>query len=56
MADPESKCKLLLLTEASVDLSMGKLNQKIEIKTNDEIEDLAKSIDRMRISMKKLLE
>lgn len=47
---------IVSLTESSVDLSMGKLNQKIEIKSNDEIEDLAKSIDRMRISMKKLLE
>jgi methyl-accepting chemotaxis protein len=44
------------LTKAADEVSMGKLSEKIEVKTNDEIETLAKSIDRMRVSMKKLLE
>ena len=47
---------VIALTNAADDVSMGKLADKIEIKSNDELETLAKSIDRMRISMKKLLE
>ncbi|PKL51917.1 MAG: hypothetical protein CVV37_03835 [Nitrospira bacterium HGW-Nitrospira-1] len=47
---------IVALTESAGNISMGKLSEKIEIKTNDEIEDLAKSMDRMRVSMKKLLE
>jgi HAMP domain-containing protein len=38
------------------DISMGKLSEKIEVTSNDEISQLAKSIDRLRLSVKKLLE
>ena len=47
---------VIALTNAADAVSMGKLADKIEIKSNDELETLAKSLDRMRISMKKLLE
>jgi HAMP domain-containing protein len=47
---------VLSLTKTADEISMGKLSEKIEAKTNDEISMLAKSIDRMRVSMKKLLE
>lgn len=47
---------VIALTEAAEAVSMGNLSQKIEVKTKDEIAALAKSIDRMRVSMKKLLE
>lgn len=47
---------VLMLTKAADEVSMGKLSEKIEVETNDEISTLAKSIDRMRASMKKLLE
>ena len=44
------------LTKVADDISMGKLSEKIEVTTNDEIALLAKSIDRLRLSVKKLLE
>jgi methyl-accepting chemotaxis protein len=44
------------LTRVADDISMGKLSEKIEISSNDEISKLAKSIDRLRLSVKKLLE
>jgi methyl-accepting chemotaxis protein len=44
------------LTKVADDISMGKLSEKIEVKTQDEISMLAKSIDRLRTSVKKLLE
>lgn len=47
---------VIALTTAADAVSMGKLADKIEIKSNDELETLAKSLDRMRVSMKKLLE
>ena len=47
---------VIALTNAADAVSMGKLADKIEIKSSDELETLAKSIDRMRVSMKKLLE
>lgn len=47
---------IIKLTAASDDISMGKFSEKIEIKSGDEIQVLAKSIDRMRVSMKKMLE
>ncbi len=47
---------VIALTNAADAVSMGKLSEKIEIKSNDELETLAKSLDRMRVSMKKLLE
>lgn len=47
---------VISLTNAADAVSMGKLAEKIEVKSNDELETLAKSIDRMRVSMKKLLE
>jgi methyl-accepting chemotaxis protein len=47
---------VIALTEAAESVSMGNLKEKIEVKTKDEIAALAKSIDRMRVSMKKLLE
>ncbi|MCK7507560.1 MAG: HAMP domain-containing protein [Desulfobacterales bacterium] len=37
-------------------ISMGNLTQKVEVTTKDELAGLAKSIDRMRVSMKRLLE
>ena len=47
---------VIALTNAADAVSMGKLANKIEIRSNDELETLAKSLDRMRVSMKKLLE
>jgi len=47
---------VLNLTKVADEISMGKLTEKVEVTTNDEISTLAKAIDRMRISMKKLLE
>ena len=47
---------VIRLTAASDNISKGKLTEKIEIKSDDEIQVLAKSIDRMRVSMKKMLE
>lgn len=46
---------VLELTRVADDISMGKLTEKIEVESNDEISTLAKSIERMRVSMKKLL-
>ncbi|HTZ16844.1 MAG TPA: cache domain-containing protein [Dissulfurispiraceae bacterium] len=47
---------VISLTSAADDISMGKLADKVEIKgAKNEIAVLAKSIDRMRVSMKKLL-
>jgi methyl-accepting chemotaxis protein len=47
---------IIQLTEAADNVSMGKLEEKIEIKSGDEIQSLAKALDRMRVSMKKMLE
>jgi len=47
---------VLTLTKKAEEISMGKLTEKIDVNTNDEIATLAKAIDRMRVSMKKLLE
>jgi HAMP domain-containing protein len=47
---------VLSLTQTADEISMGKLTEKIEVTTDDEISTLAKAIDRMRVSMKKLLE
>ena len=44
------------LTKVADDISMGKLSEKIEVSSNDEIATLAKSIDRLRLTVKKLLE
>lgn len=45
------------LTRIADAISMGKLSEKVEVPgAQDEISTLAKSIDRMRVSMKKLLE
>jgi methyl-accepting chemotaxis protein len=44
------------LTKIADGISMGKLSEKVEVASHDEIATLAKSIDRMRVSMKKLLE
>ena len=43
------------LANIANDISMGKVGEKVEIKTGDEIENLAKSIDRLRVSMKMFL-
>jgi methyl-accepting chemotaxis protein len=43
------------LSSATNDISKGKVGEKIEILTGDEIETLAKSIDRLRVSMKLFL-
>ncbi len=48
---------VLELTRTADEISMGKLSGTVEVPgAQDEIATLAKSIDRMRISMKKLLE
>ncbi len=48
---------VIALTKAADNISMGKLSDKVEIKgVKGELATLAKSIDRMRASMKKLLE
>ncbi|GEM_PF-529630 len=43
------------LANVTNDISKGKVGEKIEIVTGDEIEVLAKSIDRLRVSMKMFL-
>ncbi|MEN2985696.1 MAG: cache domain-containing protein [Thermodesulfovibrionaceae bacterium] len=48
---------ILSLTRATEEISMGKVTQKVEVKdARGEIAVLAKAIERMRITMKKLLE
>jgi methyl-accepting chemotaxis protein len=48
---------LVQLTKFADDISMGKTGEKIDIKNaRGEIATLAKAIERMRITMKKLLE
>ncbi|NLI30739.1 MAG: hypothetical protein GX423_11785 [Nitrospiraceae bacterium] len=47
---------VIALTAAADDISMGKCEEKIEFKSGDEIQGLAKSLDRMRVSMKKMME
>jgi HAMP domain-containing protein len=44
------------LTEASNNISLGQLDQAIQIKTDDEIGQLAEALERMRISLKQALE
>lgn len=45
------------LTHTADDISMGKLSEHVDVEgAKDEIATLAKSIDRMRVSMKKLME
>ncbi|MCS6884596.1 MAG: HAMP domain-containing protein [Acidobacteriota bacterium] len=44
------------LTEASHQISLGKLDQAIQIKSEDEIGQLAEALERMRISLKQALE
>lgn len=46
---------VLHLTDSANAISKGELEQKIELASDDELATLAKSIDRMRISLKKLL-
>ena len=43
---------MVKLANVTNDISLGKVGEKIEIATGDEIEVLAKSIDRLRVSMK----
>jgi len=48
---------VLELTHTADEISMGKLSLKVDVPgAKDEIATLAKSIDRMRVSMKKMLE
>ncbi len=48
---------IIALTKLADDISMGKTSQKVEIRdARGEIAILAKSIERMRVTMKKLLE
>ncbi|MBL8150567.1 MAG: HAMP domain-containing protein [Blastocatellia bacterium] len=44
------------LTEASNNISLGQLDQAIQIKGSDEIGQLAEALERMRISLKQALE
>lgn len=46
---------VIQLTKAADGVSMGELDKKVEVSTDDELSVLAKSIDRMRVSMRKLL-
>lgn len=49
--------KLKAVTEGMHEVSMGNLDFEINIeKTGDELEDLAESFDRMRISIKTIME
>jgi len=48
---------IIALTKITDEISMGKVTEKVEIKNaRGEIAVLAKAIERMRITMKKLLE
>jgi HAMP domain-containing protein len=44
------------LTKAADEISMGKIDTSINVKTNDEINELAQAIERMRMSLKKAME
>src|SRR5262249_19653387 len=47
---------IIELTEASNNISLGQLDRAIQIKTDDEIGQLAEALERMRISLKQALE
>lgn len=47
---------VVYLSTVADNISKGKVGEKVEMKTGDEIETLAKSIDRLRVSMKMFLE
>ena len=44
------------LTKAADEISIGKIDTKISVKTQDEINELAQAIERMRMSLKKAME
>ena len=44
------------LRNAAEDISRGDMDVRIEVKTGDEMEDMAKSIERMRVSLKAAIE
>lgn len=47
---------IIELTEASNNISLGKLDESIQIKSDDEIGQLAEALERMRISLKQALD
>jgi methyl-accepting chemotaxis protein len=47
---------VVYLSHVADEISKGKVGEKVEMKTGDEIETLAKSVDRLRVSMKMFLE
>jgi HAMP domain-containing protein len=47
---------VLYLTEKADQISRGDLDARIELKSNDELDDLSEALERMRISMKEALE
>jgi HAMP domain-containing protein len=47
---------IIELTEASNNISLGQLDQAIQIKSDDEIGQLAEALERMRISLKQALD
>ena len=47
---------IMELTEASNNISLGKLDESIQIKSDDEIGQLAEALERMRISLKQALD
>lgn len=47
---------IIELTQASNNISLGQLDQAIQLKTDDEIGELAEALERMRISLKQALE
>jgi HAMP domain-containing protein len=47
---------VLSLTEKADQISRGNLDDRIEIRSNDELDDLSEALERMRVSMKGALE
>jgi HAMP domain-containing protein len=47
---------VLLLTEKADQISRGNLDERIEVRSNDELDDLSEALERMRVSMKGALE
>lgn len=47
---------VLSLTEKADQISRGNLDERIEVRSNDELDDLSEALERMRVSMKGALE
>ena len=48
--------KIRLIEKALEEVSMGNLDHKVHIEGNDELSDLAESFERMRISLKTIMD